>query len=168
MCIFWETRRVSAPTLAAAAAASVPAWPPPTTMTSYCCRARRLACLETSARNLCMGGSFFVNMWDAHLEKESNMFRNMGMMTLLMTAVQSEGKTASLIEFTWYYNGILSTFWIFKLTWLFIYCCYIWRSDKDFKRHSADCTYNGQFTCHKYISENCCMFFCDSWGAFQH
>ena len=68
--IFCVTRSVSAPTLAAAAAASVPAWPPPTTMTSYCCRARWLAPLETCTRKLRRGGSLFESMWDAHLERE--------------------------------------------------------------------------------------------------
>ena len=33
--IRWVSNRVRAPSRAAAAAASLPAWPPPTTMTSY-------------------------------------------------------------------------------------------------------------------------------------
>ena len=67
--IFCVTRRVSAPTLAAAAAASVPAWPPPTTMTSYCCLARWPARLETRDRKCCRAGGFFFNMLDVNLLK---------------------------------------------------------------------------------------------------
>ena len=92
--IFCVTRSVSAPALAAAAAASVPAWPPPTTMTSYCCRARWLARLETSTRKLCRWGSFFVNMWDAHLQWESHTWSEMLTWWLFwMGAVHSDGKT---------------------------------------------------------------------------
>ena len=65
VCIFWVMRSVSAPTLAALAAASVPAWPPPTTMTSYRCLATPLAGrADGRDRKLCrsLRGSFHANM----------------------------------------------------------------------------------------------------------
>ena len=92
VCILWVSMSVLAPILAAALAASHPAWPPPTTMTSYDASSQRCSSLMPSVKGLenirhCRGKVLLMTclLWLEHLSSWSEVRLQCCMMKMCRT-----------------------------------------------------------------------------------